>query len=271
MPDQAGARRRPGMRAAAFCAVTALSGLALAGCGSHKAPPPLKVKGTTLPSHAGRVRLTQPAYRGPALALYRSAARYFRWPLLVPQTPPDAARPAGATVSRFFAGSFTIDLRGRASQVPGSYVPGNPVAPAAYQLRLTYLGRRGLVTLFEAVSAYVPPKGARSVALPGGLTHGLTWQSRPAPGTAPLRYLEGRVDGLYLMVYAVAREASEAALSSYLANLRSVAVPPGKAPAAAAAPSTPASRGHGQAKKMKKKKAGQRSSATAAGDRRAPR
>jgi hypothetical protein len=232
----AGARRR-------LPAALALAGLsfALAGCGA-KAPStaPLKVRGTALPARAGPVRLTQAAYRGGGLALYRTAARYFRWPVLVPASPPGGARATGATVSRFFAGSFMIDAAGRATQVPDSFVPGTAVAPAAYQLRIAYLGgRAGLVTLFEAVHPYAPPKGARSVGLAGGLRGGMTWQVAPAPGAATLRYVEGHADGLYLMTYASARRASEAALAAYFADLRAVAVPPGKAPVATRAGNAP--------------------------------
>lgn len=222
---------RPG-RAASFAAAVLAAGVGLTGCAGQTATAPLKVKGTALPNTAGPVKLAQAPYRGADLAMYRTAARYFRWPVLVPAPPPAGARAAGATVSRFFAGSFTVDRHGRASQVPGSFVPHNPVAPAAYQLRLEYLGRRGVVTLFEAVHPYTPPKGAKAVALPGGLAGGRTWLSAPAPNAAPLRYVEGHTGGLYLMAYGVARDASAADLAAYFARLRAVAVPAGKAPVA---------------------------------------
>ena len=234
MSNPTDAHRPRRRRGASFAAAALAAGVVLTGCASHPAAAPLKVKGTALPKTAGPVHPAEPAYRGADLAMYRTAARYFRWPVLVPQPPPAGARAAGATVSRFFAGSFTVDPHGRASQVPGSFVPGNPVAPAAYQLRLEYLGRKGIVTLFEAVHPYTPPKGAKAVALPGGLAGGRTWQSAPAPNAAPLRYVEGHTGGLYLMAYGVARHQSAAHLAAYFAHLRTVAVPAGKAPVATA-------------------------------------
>lgn len=237
MSDRSRGRRRGlVVRRLSLFGVAALSAVGLAGCarqGVAAPPPPLKLRGTTLPSHADAVDLTQPVYRGPDLPLYRAAARFFRWPLLVPALPPRGARPTGATISRFFAGSFTLDPKGVASQVPGSYVPGNPVPLAAYQLRITFrTAAASVVTLLEAVHPYAWPHDATPTALPDGLRGGETWQARATPHGPPLRYLEGHVGGLYLIVYADAARASVADLAAYLGRLRSVSVPPGPAPVA---------------------------------------
>jgi hypothetical protein len=222
----------PHARRLAAAALGGLSLAALTGCGPHAAPTAVRYRGTALPTRAGPVRVQAPAYRGPAAALYASAARYFRWPLLVPATLPRGASAVSAMVSRLFAGTFAIDANGRASQVPNSYVPGTPVAPAAYQLRVTYLVRGRPLVLFEAVHAYASPAGARALSLPGGVADGRTWVATPAPQAAPLRYVEGRRDGLYLMVYGPARVFPAARLAGWLADLAAVPVPPGKAPAA---------------------------------------
>jgi hypothetical protein len=209
----------------------AAAALVLSGCGAAPAAAP-RYRGTALPTAAGPVHPDAPPYRGPHLALFRTAARYFRWPVLVPEHPPGGASPVDAMVSRLFGGTFAVDASGHARQVPGSYVPSVPVRPAAYQLRIDYLRGGGEVTLFEAVHPYTPPASALPFPLPAPYRGGRTWTAPPGPGAPPLRYVEGERGGLYLMAYGPARRYGAAALAAFLRGMAAVAVPPGPAPRA---------------------------------------
>lgn len=215
-------RRRPW---APYAATALVASVLATACGTtpKAAAPPLHYKGSTLPTKAGRVHLTQPPFTGPGLALYRAASRYFRWPVLVPAPVASLRGPLSAQVSRFFAGTFTIDAKGKVGLVAGSVVAHTPVAPAAYQLRIAYLLKHRPVTLFEAVHAYAAPRGARSVALPGGLTGGRTWLGAAGPGAPDTRYVEGSVGGLFLMVYGPASGLGAGRLSGLFAHLKQVA------------------------------------------------
>ena len=223
-------RRRP----AALLLGGALAAAALTtACGqrpSKAAAAPLRYKGASLPTTAGKVHLGGPPYHGPGKPLYTAASRYFRWPLLVPAQSAGLKGPLSAQVSRFFGGTFDITSHGRAVLVPGSYVAGNPVAPAAYQVRIDYRLHGEDVTLFEGVHAYVPPKGARALRLPGHLSGGVTWTAAPAPGAPSIRYVEGESGGLHLMAYGPAKRLPASALASLFSHLERVALPKGPAP-----------------------------------------